>query len=79
MRQIEERFPDTPPMLPEEGTAANATADHMMKRCGEVLMAGVRVSYPNASATDAERAAQQVKFEEELTALDAEVAANGGH
>ena len=41
-------------------------------------MAGVRVSYPNASATDAERAAQQVKFEEELTALDAEVAANGG-
>ena len=78
MRQIEERFPDTPPMLPEEGTAANATADHMMKRCGEVLMAGVRVSYPNASATDAERAAQQVKFEEELTALDAEVAANGG-
>ena len=77
MHQVEERFPEAP-MLPTAGTEARARADQMMASCADVLQAGVRMSYPNASATDDERAATLKEFEAQLTAVDADVAAGGG-
>ena len=78
MRQIEERFPDHQALLPPSGTDARERVESLMERCADVLGAGVRMSYPNASATDAERLAGREAFEAQLDALDAAVGEAGG-
>jgi len=79
MLQIEERFPDAPPLLPAEADSeARARAERMMAGCADVLGAGVRMSYGNANATEADRAAAQANFTAQLDKLDAEVAEGGG-
>ena len=78
MRELEERFPDSPPLLPPDGTPERAHAEAMMESCSALLSSGVRMSYPNASATDEERAEATRAFETELTKLNDAVAKGGG-
>ena len=59
MRELEERFPDSPPLLPPDGTPERAHAGAMMESCSALLSSGVRMSYPNASATDEEPRPQE--------------------
>ena len=87
MLSLEERFSSSaesaadgphPAMLPPEGTAARVRVEALMESCGDLLGAGVRMSYPNASATDEEIAEAAATFEGELGKLDAAIAEGGG-
>ena len=52
--------------------------DALIAKCQEVLTPGVRLSYPNASATAAQRAEARDSFLEQLDELNAMAARGGG-
>jgi hypothetical protein len=77
LHALEARYP-TPALLPPSGSEERARTDGLMQRCADVVGAGVRLSYPNASATQTQLAQARDAFEEQLAALDEQVAAGGG-
>jgi len=77
MAELEKRFPAAP-LLPAEGTEARTRADALMEFCPTLLSHGVRMSYPNASATAEDRAAARSGFIAGLDELDSMIATGGG-
>lgn len=77
MAELERRFP-AKPLLPAEGSEARQRTDALIEFCPTLLSHGVRMSYPNASATAEEREASRSNFLSKLDELDGMIAEGGG-